>query len=62
MSHLSDYLQLATLIIALASAISATFGLHKTDGVLGKIGKVINVLALNLNHAAPKSTTRDPPI
>ena len=51
MQQIQDYVGIVGAVVAIASIISSTLGLHKKAGFLGKLGKAIDVLALNLGHA-----------
>ena len=51
MDKIEQGLAIGSMVVALASAISASLGLHKYDGIIGKVGKVIAVIGLNIGHA-----------
>jgi hypothetical protein len=54
MDKIPDFLNIAAVVVAVASSLSATMGFHKADGPLGAIGRLVNLLALNFGHAQPK--------
>ncbi|CAB4162113.1 hypothetical protein UFOVP777_22 [uncultured Caudovirales phage] len=49
--QLHNYIELVGVIVTVASGLSAVFGWHKADGWLGKLGRAIDVLAINTKHA-----------
>lgn len=51
MEHFTEILSIASGIITVASMLCATLGLHKQEGALGKLGRVIKILALGVGHA-----------
>jgi hypothetical protein len=46
-----EYLEIATMLVALASAICAVTPTPKDDAVIGKIYKVLEMFALNVGKA-----------
>ena len=51
MEQLIFYVNIASLVIAVASAIASVTDTPKDDAIVGKIYKVIDALALNIGKA-----------
>ena len=51
MSYLLDAFNVATALIALASAIAAMTETKKDDNLVGKLQKLLDVVALNIGKA-----------
>jgi len=49
--HIPEILEVLTLVVALAAAIAALTPTPKDDGIVKKIRKVIDYLALNFGNA-----------
>jgi hypothetical protein len=58
LTEIPHWLSLLTGIVTAASAVAAATPTPKDDNVLGKIYRVIDVLALNIGHA--KDAPSDP--
>jgi hypothetical protein len=60
LSQIPSWLSALTTIVTAASAVAAATPTPKDDKFLGKIYRVIDVLALNVGHAkdAPSDTAR----
>jgi hypothetical protein len=50
-THIPEILQICTLVVTLAAAITALTPTPKDDGIVRKIRKVIDFLALNFGNA-----------
>ena len=50
-THIPDILAICTLVVTLAAAITALTPTPKDDGIVRKIRKVIDFLALNFGNA-----------
>lgn len=55
MNNWDEVLNLITLVIALAAAIAALTPTPKDDKVLAVLRKIVDALALNVNHAKNKT-------
>jgi len=50
-AHIPEILEICTLVVALAAAIAALTPTPKDDGIVKKIRKVVDFLALNFGNA-----------
>jgi len=50
-THIPELLQICTLVVTLAAAITALTPTPKDDGIVRKIRKVVDFLALNFGNA-----------
>lgn len=48
------YIQIAALVVSAASAIAAVTPTPKDDAIIGKLYKIIDILALNFGYAKQK--------
>jgi hypothetical protein len=54
MENIQDYLEIAGMIIAAASAIAAVTPSNTDNEIIAKIMKVVNILGLNVGNAKNK--------
>ena len=54
MENIQDYIEIASMVVAIAAAISAVTPTKKDDSIMAKVMKVVDVLGLNVGNAKNK--------